>query len=169
MKLFYSRFRIGLMTFALGLASVFMMNGSLQHSDEVKVILPKVESSSVIEIITDEKWEGFETVGHACGGRTKYGGESSSTGYRTSDMRLVSISTSSYNNARGAKREFNSRARDAANILEIDNKRVVLEYMEDEVNYYEIVFFTDRNSLGIINSRRLETAVEFENWEKTRN
>lgn len=30
MKSFYLKFRIALMTFALGLASVFVMNGSLQ-------------------------------------------------------------------------------------------------------------------------------------------
>ncbi len=42
MKRFYLKFRIGLMTFAFGLASVFMINGSLQVSDEVYVDLPKV-------------------------------------------------------------------------------------------------------------------------------
>lgn len=34
------------MTFALGLASVFMSNGSLQFSDEISVQLPKTESES---------------------------------------------------------------------------------------------------------------------------
>ena len=50
MKRFYSKFRIGLMTFALGLASVFVMNGSLQFSDEVTVNLPETKSESVILI-----------------------------------------------------------------------------------------------------------------------
>ncbi len=48
MKGFYAKFRIMLITFALGLASVFMMNGSLQFSDEVYVDLPKVKSETVI-------------------------------------------------------------------------------------------------------------------------
>ncbi len=46
MKRFYSQFRIMLITFALGLASVFVFNGSLQLSDEVTVQLPKTESKS---------------------------------------------------------------------------------------------------------------------------
>ncbi|MGI8786417.1 MAG: hypothetical protein ACR2HG_01465 [Pyrinomonadaceae bacterium] len=54
MKRFYFKFRIMLMTFALGLASVFVFNGSLKYSDEVFVNLPKVESDSVI-FITPKK------------------------------------------------------------------------------------------------------------------
>lgn len=48
MKRFYSKFRIALMTFALGLASVFIMNGSLQFSDEVLVNLPETESGEIL-------------------------------------------------------------------------------------------------------------------------
>ena len=48
MKRIYSKFRIGLMTFALGLASVFMINGSLQFSDEASINLPETNSKSVI-------------------------------------------------------------------------------------------------------------------------
>ncbi len=48
MRKFYFRFRILLMTFALGLASVFFFYGSLKESDEIKVELPKVQSDSVI-------------------------------------------------------------------------------------------------------------------------
>jgi len=43
-----------LMTFAVGLASVFVSNGSLETSDEVFVDLPKVHSDSVI-LITPKK------------------------------------------------------------------------------------------------------------------
>ncbi len=46
MKRFYSQSRIMLMTFALGLAIVFMSNGSLQFSDEILVNLPQTESES---------------------------------------------------------------------------------------------------------------------------
>lgn len=48
MKRFYSQSRIMLMTFALGLAIVFMSNGSLQFSDEILVNLPKTESENVL-------------------------------------------------------------------------------------------------------------------------
>jgi hypothetical protein len=43
MKKFYSKFRVGLMTFAIGLASVFVLNGSLKFSEEIPVNLPKVK------------------------------------------------------------------------------------------------------------------------------
>ena len=69
------------MTFALGLASVFVLNGSLQFSDEITVNLPQVKSSEVFEIITKENWKGFAFAGHGCGGRNKYGAESSVSGY----------------------------------------------------------------------------------------
>ena len=48
MRRFYSKFRIGLMTFALGLASVFMMNDSFQFSNQVYVNLPKTKSENVL-------------------------------------------------------------------------------------------------------------------------
>ncbi|CAN5332653.1 hypothetical protein BH20ACI1_BH20ACI1_14090 [soil metagenome] len=48
MKRYYSKFRIMLMTFALGLASVFMLNGSLQFSDEVLINLPETKSENVL-------------------------------------------------------------------------------------------------------------------------
>ena len=50
MKRFYSKFRIGLITFAFGLASVFVLNGSLQSSDEIPVNLPEIHSESPIII-----------------------------------------------------------------------------------------------------------------------
>ncbi len=43
MKRFYSQFRIMLMTFAFGLASVFVFNDSLKFSNEISVNLPKVD------------------------------------------------------------------------------------------------------------------------------
>ncbi len=49
MKRFYSKFRIGLMTFALGLASVFISDGSL-YSDKIYVDLPKTNSGEIIII-----------------------------------------------------------------------------------------------------------------------
>jgi len=39
-----------LMTFAFGLASVFVFSGSLQLSDEMPVTLPKTESGEIIVV-----------------------------------------------------------------------------------------------------------------------
>jgi len=55
MKRFYLKFRIMLITFTFGLASVFVSNGSLKFSDEVAVDLPKTQSDSVI-FITPKKY-----------------------------------------------------------------------------------------------------------------
>ncbi len=57
MKRYYSKFRIMLMTFALGLASVFIFNGSLNFSDEIYVNLPKTEYGEVIVIFPKNKNE----------------------------------------------------------------------------------------------------------------
>lgn len=50
MKKIYFRFRVLLMTFALGLASVIIFNGSLQIADEAPVnfLQTKTESSVII-------------------------------------------------------------------------------------------------------------------------
>ena len=68
MKRIYSKFRICLMTFALGLASVFILNGSLQFSDEVPVNLPKTESGDV-QIVFPRYENEMPYGGGAGGGR----------------------------------------------------------------------------------------------------
>ena len=50
MKNIYSRFRIMVMTFALGLAGVFTFNGSLKFSNDVYVNIPKTEIGDVIVV-----------------------------------------------------------------------------------------------------------------------
>ena len=55
MKRFYPKFRISLMTFAIGLANVFMFNSSLQISIEVSVNLPEVQSDAIIFIKPTKK------------------------------------------------------------------------------------------------------------------
>jgi len=54
MKKLYFRFRILLMTFAFGLASVFVINGSLKDSDEIRVDLPEIESESPVIVFPKE-------------------------------------------------------------------------------------------------------------------
>lgn len=70
MKRFYSRFRIMLMTFAFGLASVFVSNGSLSSSNEVPVILPKTDSGDVIVVFPRCLYE-MPFGGGSGGGSTK--------------------------------------------------------------------------------------------------
>ena len=50
MKRFYSKFRIALMTFALGLASFWMFDGLMSGLIETPVDLPKVKTDNVIVI-----------------------------------------------------------------------------------------------------------------------
>ena len=59
MRKFYPKFRISLATFALGLASVFMINGSLQFSDEIPVNLPKAESGEIIVVLPETSCQMF--------------------------------------------------------------------------------------------------------------
>lgn len=68
MKRFYLKSRIALMTFALGLASVFVFNGSLKFPDEIQVNLPEVESESPIIVFQADALPGSRGGGGAGGG-----------------------------------------------------------------------------------------------------
>ena len=66
MKRFYSQFRVMLLTFAFGLASVFILNGSLKFSEEVPVNLPKIESEFPIIVLPRELKEMPYSGGSPC-------------------------------------------------------------------------------------------------------
>lgn len=84
MKRVYSRFRIMLMMFAFGLASVFVFEGSLQPSNEIPVNLPEVQfetstiifslpknqSESPIMFTIEKKMDETQSGGGASGGIT---------------------------------------------------------------------------------------------------
>ena len=55
MKRFYSRFRISLLTFALGLACVPFSNNIYDRLTEIQVNLPQTESSQVIDVFIPPK------------------------------------------------------------------------------------------------------------------
>ncbi len=55
MKRFYFKLRIMLMTFVVGLASVFLFNGTLRYSNEISVDLPEFQSESPIIIFPIEE------------------------------------------------------------------------------------------------------------------
>ena len=162
-----------LMTFALGLASVFAFNSSLKSSDEVFVDLPKAHSESVFNIITKRNWNGFEAVGVGCGGRNIYGGQVSVTAYQTNSFMNASVSTSSYGRAKDAAREIEQRIKDADKILELTekskHKRVVLESKSNGKIWVDILEYTGGKSIDITTASTLEVALEFEKWNNSRN
>ncbi|HEV8593452.1 MAG TPA: hypothetical protein VGQ55_15210 [Pyrinomonadaceae bacterium] len=64
MKLLYSRFRISLFTFALGLAAVYMWNGLSIGMSEVPVDLPKIESNDEIMVVFPTSASDIGVPGH---------------------------------------------------------------------------------------------------------
>lgn len=58
-----------LLTFALGLASVFVFNGSLKYSDEVPIILPQTETGELVVVFPRYKKEMPKAGGGGSGGR----------------------------------------------------------------------------------------------------
>ena len=63
MKRFYSLFRIFLVTFAVGLAAIPFANGIYEKWIEIPVDIPKVESSSPIEVILPTERRPFNDWG----------------------------------------------------------------------------------------------------------
>ena len=173
MKRYYLRFRFMLMTFALGLASVFAFDGSLKFSDEVYVELPEVQSESVFNIITKRNWNGFEPVGVGCGGRNIYGGQGSVVAYQNNSFRNASVSASSYGKAKDAAREIEQRIKDADKVLELTekskHKRVVLESKRNGKIWVDILEYTGGKRIDIITASTLELALEFEKWNNSQN
>jgi hypothetical protein len=55
MKSFYSKFRIALMTLAIGLASVWFFKGMNEGFFDVSVDLPKVQSENVLIVFPKTK------------------------------------------------------------------------------------------------------------------
>ena len=71
MKKYCYRFRVSLITFALGLVSVFMVNGLLIQPEEMKVDLPEAETeSSLIVFPMKRELVSANQGGNGCGGET---------------------------------------------------------------------------------------------------
>lgn len=172
MKKFYKRFRVMLMTFALGLAIVNFSNWYNEFNTDIVVNLPKVESEPIFEVITKRNWTGFEFWGHGCGGRNIYGGETSVSGYKTNDFKSVSAGTSYHDSKNEIKREIDLRIKDAVKILEIieksTHKRIVLENEQDNKKWVDIIEYGGGKGIYIITAPSLKLALEFEHWQKSR-
>jgi hypothetical protein len=166
----YSKVRIMLMTFALGLGSVNFFNWYFINKDEIAVNLPKTQSASVFEVITKRNWKGFESVGVGCGGRNIYGGESTAAGYRTNDLRSITVSTSSYDSKKEIKAEINQRIKNAIKVLESAEKsgrqKIILENEENDKKWVDIIEYNGGNYAEIISAPTLELAFEFEELQK---
>ena len=69
MKRFYSQFRVMLLTFAFGLASVWMIDGLSKGLLEVPTNLPKVKTDNVIVVFPRYTKEMRQAGGGSSGGR----------------------------------------------------------------------------------------------------
>jgi hypothetical protein len=162
------------MTFAFGLASVFMLSGSLKDEREIKVNLPQTESAEVFEIITKRNWRGFEETGHGCGGQNKYGSECSDTGYANASFEHVSVSNCGYGSIKELNFEIELRVKESVKVLEnVEDKRhstrrIVLESNSGDEKWFDIIITDGSLRLKIITARKLELLNDFEQWEKVR-
>lgn len=184
MKKQYLRVRIALLTLALGLASVNFFNWANDYFGKPPIELPRIENVSPIEVFIINRRIGnnnvfnikdrnaFSATGHGCGGKNKYGGESSVTAYNAYNWQTVGTNTIYYDNIKDAKREFNLRTQEALQILEPtrffgkkrkNKQRIVLE---NEHKWIDIVIYDSNHCLDIISAPSLKLALEFEEWDK---
>lgn len=159
------------MTLSLGLASVFMINGSLYNPDEIKVNLPQVKSSKVLEVTTSDKTV-FAMVGQGCGLENEYGGRGSGTSYQDSFSGRVFVESSCHDRAKKTKKELDLRIRNAVKVLEFQENlnrneewktRVVL-LTDKESGAVEILRYNAEKCISIISAPRLKTALEMEKF-----
>jgi hypothetical protein len=174
MKRFYLKFRVMLMTFALGLSGVFLFNDSLKTDKKITVNLPQTESAEVIEIITKRNWRGFEVTGHGCGGRNEYGGECSATGYVNENFEGVSVSNCGYQNLKNLNREIELRIKKSVRIFEntqnekLGSRRIVLERIFNNERFFDVILNDGSMRLKIITAKKIDLLNDFEQWEELR-
>lgn len=184
MKRLHRKFRIALITLALGLASVDFMNWLDDYWNTPRVELPQVENGSLLEVLIIDEYTGrnnvfdikdanaFSPIGHGCGGRNEYGGESSGTGYKAYNRQNIGTFSSGYDDGKSAKLELDLRIKAALEILE-DNQNSKSKkqhtVLKTEDNKVEII---DYDGKGLIETERapsLKLLREFEEWKKYRN
>ncbi len=167
-----------LLTLALGMASSNFYNWFSEYSSGIEVNLPVMASGNGTFIITGRNWGGFELYGHGCGGRNSYGGETTITAYEAGDFRRVSVESSYQETSAKARKELESRIKDAATVISVSEtvrsnirkrlKRVVLSGKADSEEWFDIIVYEGGKGIKIITAKTLELALEFEQWEKTR-
>lgn len=169
MKRHYLKIRILLMTFALGLASVFLFNGSLKYSDEIPVNLPKVQSESPLIVIPTEAKFISNSVGimvtRACG----FNGSNSTT-WHMPDGKLSEGVNCGKNN-KETEKEFQEllskskiidRVKNVKNRREQIGERIVLQVTEKNEKWAEIIWYDGGKCYLYIVAPTLEQALDFE-------
>jgi hypothetical protein len=121
-------------------------------------------SSSVPSSISAKR---FEELGHVCGGRN----EGWITGYTAYDGKRLSLSSATYPSRSEASLELQKRLQNAVRIQEVGakynqqgklvGKRVIAFFVFDDKEIAAI-FWTEQNSLQVIETESLDCALEFE-------
>lgn len=175
MKRFYLRFRVVLITLALGLASVSFFNWFSDYWNEVSVELPKVASGSPIYVFPayeKEIGKKFEFNGQGIG-NTVLGGWFSGRRYKSSDGQIIFKEIIRHKNAKNTQREINWSIKKATKVLESqtisdensksNEKRIILEYGKEKKSF-EILKYDGEKTIRVIAAPSLELALEFEKW-----
>ena len=174
----YQQIRIALLTFALGLAGAGFSKWFREYTDGVAIELPQA-SSEVFEVSLAPPLSGIEEIGHGCGGRNKYGAESSVTGYRVGDFsNIVSLYSEGHDSKKAALKEIALRIKAARTILNnssIDSghrkrttRRIVLITSDANSERSEIITYDGRTEIEVISAKSLEIVLAFEKWELSR-
>lgn len=176
MKRFYLKFRIALMTLAIGLANVWFFN---EVFGDIPIDLPKTQSGKTIilsdkaedkfleEIYSKLKEGEFEAIAHGCG-------NGYSTAYVSYDRKKAGDSVKSFGDFSKARKEFDAEISKAKNIIKplhetIRNEkkvsRIILTYKFEEKEYVKILWIADNDkSYRMINAPDLKTVLEFETY-----
>ena len=169
MKKLYFRFRVLMMTFALGLASVFMFNGSLQFSDEIYVNSPHIQSETPLIVIPTEANFISNNVGimitRGCG----FNGSSGTTWHMPSGK--LSEGVICGENNKESKKEFHKLLAKSKIIERVENvknrrgqigERIVLVVTEKHEKRAEIIWYNDGKCYNYISAPTLELVLDFE-------
>ena len=157
------------MTLALGLASVFMFNGSLKKLDKKPVNLPQIKSESPLIVIPKEEIVILNdveiVVSRGCGLN-----ESSGITWHMSNGNL-SEGVSCGKDNKETKKDFQKllakskiieRAKNIKNLRGEKGERMILEVFEKNEKYAEIIWFDGGKCYYYIKAPTLELALDFE-------
>ncbi len=169
MKKLYFRFRILLMTFALGLASVFMFDGSLKSSNEIPVNLPKVQSESPIIVFPKEAGLILNSVGITVTRGCGFNGSNGTTWHMPSGKLSEGVNCGENNKETKkefqellAKSEIIERVKNVKNRRGETGERIVVEVKDKNEKPAEILWYDGGKCYLYIKAPTLEFALEFE-------
>lgn len=170
------KLRVFLLALALGLALVGFIDWLDDYSKQIKIVLPEAMSETLV-VDVNPGFIGFESIGHGCGGRDRYGGSGWVTGYRWNLTKYVSHSGSGYETRANAKRVLELRRTEASEVLEDSRShhpsrfpvRLILRHHDESGDSFEIINYEGKDYIEDITSRDLGLALYFEIWNATEN